>query len=301
MDLSIIIVNYNTKELLKKCLFSIVTKQQGNKVTKQQSSNITMEIIIVDNGSEEKIKNQISKFKNKYQNFKIKLIENKENLGFSKANNQAIQQAQGEYILLLNPDTEVIENGVEQLLSFMKANKKADIAGGKLFNRDKTVQPSCGPFYSLSVCFLLLFLKGDKLGLTRWSPQKVREVDWVSGACLMAKRSVFEKLSFDENIFMYMDEIEFLYRAKKAGFKVFFYPQAKFFHLGAGSSQTKKTAVLNIYQGLLYFYQKHHSNWRLSLLKLILKTKARATCFLGKLIGNNYLKETYEQALALVK
>jgi len=128
MDLSIIIVNYNTKELLKKCLFSIVTKQQGNKVTKQQSSNITMEIIIVDNGSEEKIKNQISKFKNKYQNFKIKLIENKENLGFSKANNQAIQQAQGEYILLLNSDTEVMDNGIEQLLNFMKANKKADIA-----------------------------------------------------------------------------------------------------------------------------------------------------------------------------
>ena len=115
----------------------------------------------------------------------------------------------------------------------------------------------------------------------------------------MAKRGVFEKLSFDENIFMYMDEIEFLYRAKKAGFKVFFYPQAKFFHLGAASSKSKKTPVLNIYKGLMYLYKKHYSKWQVFLLKLMLKIKAGGAYLLGVLFNNNYLKETYAQAFKL--
>lgn len=255
-----------------------------------------MEIIVVDNGStdgsEQMIKEEFSE---------VKLIKNRENFGFSKANNQAFQHSQGEYILLLNSDTEVINEGVKHLLDFMKENKEVDIAGGKLFNQDGTPQPSCGPFYSLPVSFLMLFLKGDKFKVTRWSPKKVCEVDWVSGACLMAKRGVFEKISFDENIFMYMDEIELLYRAKKAGFKVFFNPKARFFHLGAASSEEKKTPVLNIYVGLLYFYKKHHPGWRLFFLKLMLKAKAYGAYFFGRLTGNNYLKKTYAEALTLVR
>ncbi|MBL7159923.1 glycosyltransferase family 2 protein [Candidatus Microgenomates bacterium] len=328
MDLSIIIVNYNTRKLLKNCLNSIFKSLEKSK--------LSFEVIIVDNNSTDgsvglvkeltsrKVNgltsSRVNELKNKRINSlinnslinnksTIKLIENKKNLGFGRANNQAIkpfgktqgEQAQGEYILLLNSDTEVINNGINQLLTFIKENKEVDIAGGRLLNKDGSAQASCGPFYSLPICFLMLFLKGDRLNLTRWSPKKLREVDWVSGACLMAKRVVFEKLSFDENIFMYMDEIEFLYRAKKTGFRVFFYPQAEFFHLGAASSKEKKAPVLNIFRGLLYFYQKHHSGWRLFLLKLMLKIKAIEAYLLGVLTNNHYLKQTYAQAFILVR
>ena len=297
MELSIIIVNFNTKELLKKCLDSIV----------KSKLDFNFEIIVVDNGSTdgsvEYLKAQQLEAKRKFPHLKFKIIENQSNLGFGKANNQAFKKAQGEFILLLNSDTEVINGGIEKLLNFMKENKEVDIAGGELLEKDGPPQPSCGPFYSLPVLFLMLFLKGDKLRLTRWSPQKTRQVDWVSGACLMAKRRVFERFSFDEEIFMYMDEIEFLYRAKKGGFKVFFYPEAKFFHLGSGSSQgkEKKRPVLNIYRGLVYFYQKHHPGWRFFLLKLMLWLKAKGAIFWGSLTGNRYLKELYEEALLLVR
>lgn len=288
MDLSIIVVNFNTKRLLRNCLASIFRGLEN--------SSLNFEIIVVDNGSTDGSSQMVE------ESFpQVKLIKNKKNLGFGKANNQALSQASGEHILLLNSDTEVINKGVERLLGFMRKNKEVDIVGGKLFNKDGTPQPSCGPFYSLPILFLMLFLKGDKLKITRWSPKRVCEVDWVSGACLMAKRGVFEKLVFDENIFMYMDEIEFLYRAKKAGFKVFFCPEAKFFHLGSASSKRKKTPVLNIYQGLLYFYQKHHSGWRLFLLKLMLKVKAGGAYLFGVLTSNNYLKKTYAEAFSLAR
>ena len=307
MDLSIIIVNYNTKELLKNCLDSIFKSLE--------KSRLSFEVIVVDNNStdgsvklvKELMGSRVNELKNKRINSLIKnksiikLIENKENLGFGKANNQAIKQAQGEHILLLNSDTEVINKAIEDLLEFMKKNKEVDIAGGKLLNKNGSAQASCGPFYSLPICFLMLFLKGDRLNLTRWSPQKICEVDWISGACLMAKRVVFEKLSFDEDIFMYMDEVELLYRAKKTGFKVFFHPQAEFFHLGAASSKEKKAPVLNIFRGLLYFYQKHHSGWRLSILRLMLKTKAVEAYLLGVLTNNHYLKQTYAQTFILVR
>ena len=308
MDLSIIIVSFNTKNLLKNCLNSVI-KSLGR-------TNINYEIIIVDNGStdgsvkfiKELTSWRVNGLKNSLINNSlitnkstIKLIQNKKNLGFGKANNQALRRARGKHVLLLNSDTETIDNGIESLLGFMDENREADVVGGKLFNKDDTIQPSCGPFYSLHICFLMLFLKGDTLKLTRWSPEKIREVDWVSGACLMAKRSLFEKLSFDENIFMYMDEIEFLYRAKKTGFKVFFYPQAKFFHLGAASSEEKKTPVLNIFRGLLYFYKKHHPGWRFFLLKLMLKMKAVGAYLCGVLFSNNYLKKTYAEAFVLVR
>lgn len=288
MDLSIIIVNFNTKNLLENCLSSVYQSLKDSK--------LSFEVTVVDNGSTDSSPEMI-----RHKFCKVKMIKNKENVGYGRANNQALRQSRGEYLLLLNSDTEVIGEGIERLLTFMKENKKADVVGGKLFNQDKTPQASCGPFYSLPICFLMLFLKGDRLQITRWSPLRVREVDWVSGACLMAKRKVFEQASFDEKIFMYMDEIEFLYRANRHGLRVFFYPQAEFVHVGAASSRERKTPVLNIYRGLLYFYQKHHFGWRLFFLKTMLKGKALGAYFWGVLTGNHYLKETYAKAFALVR
>ena len=285
MDLSIIIVNYNTKELLKKCLFSIVTKQQGNKVTKQQSSNITMEIIIVDNGSEEKIKNQISKLKIKYQNSKIKLIENKENLGFSKANNQAIQQAQGEYILLLNPDTIVPRDTLPLMIKFMEKNKDIGIATCRVELPSGELDDACHrglPTPWNAFCYFSglakifpksKFFNGYHLGYQEMD--KIHEIDACVGAFMLIRRQAGEEVGwFDEDYFWYGEDLDFCFRIKKVSWKVMFIPQVKITHykgaasgiknqsklITTASEKTQKMAQKARFEAMKIFYEKHYRN-----------------------------------------
>ena len=290
-DLTIIIVNYYTNKLLEKCISSIV----------HSNPQMNYEIIVVDNGSKSDISYQISVFRKYNKKISISLIQNKENVGFGKANNQAAKQAKGEYILFLNVDTEVLDDSITKLFEFVRDTPNVSVAGAKLLNVDKTDQPSCGPFYSVPVTFGMLFLKGDHIGLTRWSPNYVKQVDWISGACMLLKKKTFESLGgFDEGIFMYMEEIEFLHRAKNKQYQTYFYPDARMVHIGAAASGSKKTPVLNIYRGLLYYYQKHRSPGELLLLKLMLKTKAGLSYILGVLANNSYLRETYAKAYTVV-
>jgi GT2 family glycosyltransferase len=155
--------------------------------------------------------------------------------------------------------------------------------------------------FTLPVVFIMLFLKGDVLGFTRSSPSRISDVDWVSGACLMGRRSDFIAVGlFDEKIFLYMDEIDFLYRAKQKGYRIVYNPNARFIHVGAASSGTKKTPILNIYTGLLYFYTKHRSRLELWILKSFLRVKAYMVIVLCTLIGRKETVSIYEKALALV-
>ena len=288
-DLTIIIVNYYTNKLLEKCISSIISS----------NPQMNYEIIVVDNGSKSDIRRQMSDVRKRNKN--ISLIQNKENVGFGKANNQAAKQAKGEYILFLNVDTEVLDDSITKLFEFVRNNPNVSIAGAKLLNVDRTDQPPCGPFYSEPVIFGMLFLKGDHIGLTRWSPDHVKQVDWISGACMLMKKKTFESVEgFDEEIFMYMEEIEFLHRAKNKDYQTYFYPDARIVHIGAAASGSKKTPVLNIYRGLLYYYQKHRSPGELLLLKLMLKTKAGLSYILGFLANNSYLRETYAKAYTVV-
>ncbi len=298
IDLSIIILSWNTKQLLEKCINSVISNVQN--------SNVQIEMIIVDNDSSDNSVEFVRKFKVQNPKFKINLIENKKNLGFAKANNQAIKQAQGEYILLLNSDTIVLNQAIEKTLNFMKMNKHIDIAGCRLLNKDKTIQPSVGQFPTLLNVFKMLFLDrlfkkaGAAWSLT--SPNKIKQVDWLTGAFMMVKKEVFNQVGgLDENIFMYFEEVEWCYRAAQKDKQVFFYPNAKIIHLGGGSSKTGKTGpILQIYQGLAYFYQKHKLKWQEILVRLMLKTKAAGTYFLGLVTNNSYLIETYGQAFKLV-
>ena len=207
----------------------------------------------------------------------------------------------------------VLDNAIEKLLNFYKQNEnKINFLGGKLFNKDMTLQASAGPFYTLPVLIGYLFLRGDQWGLTRSSPNSLKEVDWISGACILTKKNYFNKIrGFDENIFMYMDEIDLLYRAKKIGYRVFFYPEAHFIHLGSASSQEKAysilqverktTPIIRVFEGLIWFYKKHFSTRSLFFLKILLKLKARVAILIGKLTKSPYLLETYEKALKLVE
>lgn len=288
MDLSIIIVSYNTKKLTDDCLASIKKSMSG--------TAITYEVIVVDNVSTDGTREMLAK---KYKD--VVTILNDENIGFGRANNQGIKKAKGQYILLINSDTLAVTNAIPKLYDFSKNHPRAFV-GPKLLNMDRSAQTSCGPFLTLPVIFAALFLKGDVLGITRWSPGKTQYVDWVSGACMIApKKLFFDDLLFDENIFMYMEEIDLLMRARKKGYRTYFYPGAQIIHLGSGSSTNKRTGpVLNIYKGMLFVYKKHYSRFSLFFLKCLLKKKALISLAIGYITGSEYLKTTYAEAYKLV-
>lgn len=288
IDVSIIIVSFNTKKLLDDCLASVARSLKG--------SDVHAEIIVVDNVSTDGSKEMVAK---KYP--EVSLIANRENVGFGKGNNQGIRKARGELILLLNSDTVVQDDAIPKLVRFSQTHPDVFV-GPKLFNADGTPQTSGGPFFTLPVVFAALFLKGDYNGLTRQSPNQTRYIDWVSGAAIIAPRKLFlDDLLFDEGIFMYMEEIDLLMRARVKGYRTMFYHEAHITHLGSGSSTNRrKGPVINIYRGFLYLYKKHYNKVSLGLLRFLLKTKAAIATVIGRLTGNGELRSIYEEAYRMV-
>lgn len=287
MDLSIIIPSFNTKTLLERCLASIYQSLKG--------SEITFEIIVVDNASQDGTAQLVGK---KFP--QVHLVCNKTNVGFSKANNQAIRKASGSHILLLNSDIVVQNDAISSLYRFIKKNPTV-FAGGKLLNEDGSPQPSCGPFFTLPVVAAMLFARGDHWGVTRYSPDRLERVDWISGACIMAEKSSFMDAGlFDEGIFMYMEEIDLLYRARAKGHDVYFVDSARFIHTGAASSGDRRRPVVNIYRGLVYFYEKHSGKSALTIVRIMLRIKALAAILVGRMIGKPGIAQTYEEALRVL-
>ncbi len=322
MLLSIIIVSYNTKELLEQCLESV-----AKSLVKDE---LEAEIIIVDNnstdGSQEYLKQltvknsklKVKKTKNlkltaKNQRLKVKTILNNKNAGFAKANNQGIGEARGEYILLLNSDTIITEkNFFSKAIKFLEKGKWVGILGPRLLWKDGQIQASGGYFPSLPRLFTWALMLDDlplvnkivkpyhphEPGFYTKDPyyQTIRHQDWVTGACFFIKRAVIDKIGLlDENIFMYTEEMEYCYRAKKAGFKVVYYPKISLIHLG-GKSGTSLFAAKNEFLGLKYFYQKHQPLWQRSIANFLLKTAA----VLRKIVfrHNREKYQIYQQILA---
>ncbi len=292
VKLSIVILNYNTKDLTLNCLNSVV-EQYEKKLEKNE-----FEIILVDNNSTDDSVLSIKKYVLKKGLPNLKIIENKENLGFSKGNNLGAKQALGEYILFLNSDTEIKDMGLVRMLEFMESNSNVGIVGGRLKNPDNSIQKSAGKFYTLFNVILLL-LGGERLGLLRESPSKVSRTDWVSGACMMARKEIFKNLGgFEEKLFMYMEDMELCFRAKKKGYLTYFYPNIELLHKERGSSN-RTFAIIHIYGGILFFYKKYMPLWQYNLVKRLLFLKALFIRNLGKIIGNKYYINTYGQALEL--
>ena len=290
MELSIIILNYKTKDLTISCINSIVEQY------KKELDGNKFEIIVVDNNSEDGSFEAISNFKSAISNLKV--IESKENLGFGKGCNFGASRAKGEFLLFLNSDTEIKDQGFIKMINYLSDNKNIGILGGKLKNADGTSQLSCGKFYSLFNLFLVL-LGFNKLFNLKESPNIIKHVDWVSGACLMIEKNNFNKVNgFEKDFFMYIEDMELCFRIKKKGFLTYFYPNIMLFHKELGSSN-KTFAVVNIYKGILIFYRKHKSYFEYLLVKLMLKTKAITLVVLGKIINNKYLQDTYSQALKI--
>ncbi|MEK7167612.1 MAG: glycosyltransferase family 2 protein [Patescibacteria group bacterium] len=222
MKLSIIIVSWNVKGLLKKCLESI--KED-------------FEIIVVDNNSKDGTKEMVEK------DFpEAKLIKNKKNLGFAKANNQGIQEAKGDCILFLNPDTEILDGTLEKCLKEMDTG--IGILGCKILNPDLTIQPSVRRFPTFLNILLILsklpkffhFKSLDHYLAKDFNYDKSQEVDQVMGAFMMVKKEVLDKVGmFDERFFLWFEEVDFCRRAKRNGFKIYYLAEAEIIHYGGQS------------------------------------------------------------------
>lgn len=275
---SVIIVSYNTKELTLKCLESATA-----------SKGVELELIVVDNGSAD---GSVTEIRKRYKN--VKIIENKSNLGFGKANNQGMKIAHGDYILLLNSDCFVEPGTIRELL-----DKKYDVAGCKLLNEDGSLQQSFGYFPNLRrIKFLMLFI--DNLPLIRdyidsihvrseKRYAKAQKVDWVTGAFILLKKEVFEKTGgFDENYFMYGEEIEWQYRITKTGFKVNYDPGVSATHLIGASSPDRAPAVIGEIEGWKYWFAKYYPGWQETGLKFVVSIGCLVRMIIKPKLGRYY-------------
>jgi len=291
LKLSVIVLSWNTKEILRQCLASVM------KEVREMGEIGEIEVIVVDNGSVDGSPQMVKK-----EFPEVKLLVNKENLGFAKGNNQGIEAARGKYIMLLNSDTVVKRGAFKRLTDFLDQNPRVAVVGPKLLNPDGSAQANCGRFPNLLVAIVMLF--GEHWGgsdYVRCSPGTSCFVDWLMGAAFIARQEVFEKVGgLDEDLFMYMEEVEWFYRARKADFRAYFLKEAEIIHLGRGSAkQGKKEPIINIYRGLIHYYRKHRTKFELIILLVMLKLKALLSLIIGYLKNDNYLQETYGEALKI--
>ncbi|QQG47108.1 MAG: glycosyltransferase family 2 protein [Candidatus Woesebacteria bacterium] len=275
LDLSIIIVSFNTEKLTLDCIKSILSS----------NPKIKYEIILIDNASNDSTVKKISNLKPK----NIRIIKNSENLGFAKANNQGMKIAKGRYILLLNSDTKLNDDILTNMTNWMEENKNVGIASCALKNKDNSFQGTGGFFPSLPKIFSWMFFLEDIPFLDSIikpfhpyhpnSPfykgenfyKKEHEQDWVTGAFFFVRRKVIDDIGlFDEKYFMYVEEVDFCLRAKKKGWKVFFTPIGAVTHYG-GASGTSDFSIIAEFNGIKYFFQKNYPKWQYPILLLMLK------------------------------
>lgn len=256
--LSVLIVNWNTRDLLAKCLesLSLEAKNVFDKLS------IETQIIVVDNNSADGSLQMVSDlFKD------VTLIANSQNYGFAYANNQAYAVATGFYILMLNPDTIVLENSIITLIEFLQGHKGVGIVAPQLLNTDLTIQKSCRSFPTIQAMFYEL-LGLSKINQAKFGQYKMldfnhdfaRSVDQPEGACLLTTRDVIDKCGFlDNNFFMLFEEVDWCYRVKQAGYDIWFEPGAKIIHhYGQAIKQVKSKMIFHSHKGFYLFWKKHY-------------------------------------------
>jgi len=262
-DLTVVIVSYNSGKYLKRCLNSLL------------ESNFMLEVILVDNNSSDETVLEVQR-----QFPTIKIIQNLRNHGFAKACNQALQICKTDYVLFLNPDVTASDSSIKNLLEFLQSKPEVGLASGKLLNVDRSLQYSIRNFPTvlnqLFECFFLHHIfpgLSKKFGEVIYAKdfyEKAREVDWVSGAVMLARRNALEEIGyFDERYFLYSEETDLCLRLKKSGWKIYYYPEAVFVHL---ESATKHNPQLFAYwlDSRLKYYKKNFSKPKVLLLSSIL-------------------------------
>ncbi|MBA4372476.1 MAG: hypothetical protein C0402_06395 [Thermodesulfovibrio sp.] len=251
ITLSIIIISFNTKDLLLKCLAAVFENCCG----------LSCEIIIVDNASSDGSSEAVEAL----QDARITVLKNSENLGFARANNQAIRVARGKYILLLNSDAFLQQASLETLLRFMDDHPRAAAVGPKIFNADGTLQNKgfCFP----TVAGALLYLSGTERFISNdilhrlfprlcWHEDQTLEVDFLHGCCMLIRQAALESIGdFSEDYFMYFEEQDWCYRARKFGHQIWYHPAAGVIHYGSASPLDSRSEVFD--RSMLVFYQRN--------------------------------------------
>ena len=249
MELSVIVVSHNTAAFLAHCLSSVGSSLSG----------IRHEICVVDNASTD---GTVELIENRFPH--VELISNDRNLGFAAGVNRGLERTRGRYLLWLNPDGEILNGGMAELLRCLNGEPKVGIIGPQIVDPDGGVQLSCRSFpsYRTALCsrysLLTRWLPGNRLSRqylqSGWDHAAIREVDWVSGACLLHRREVVEDIGgLDERFFMYCEDVDFCLRARQAGWRVLYHPGMQVLHHIAGSSRRSPSLMM---------LERHRSMWR---------------------------------------
>jgi N-acetylglucosaminyl-diphospho-decaprenol L-rhamnosyltransferase len=254
VDLSIIIVNYNHSHMLKDCLESV------NRTVKK----IQFEIILIDNSSQDEGLEAILKH---YP--ETRLINNLKNVGFACANNQGAKIASSDFLFFINPDTIMTEGTVESMLDYIRLDSSIGILAPKVLNPDQTIQYSCRRFptvwsglfnrYSLTTRLFPSNPYSTNYLMLDYSHDSTRSVDWVSGCCMMINNSAFKQVKgFDENYFLFIEDVDICQVIKKKGFRIVYFPEAKIFHkISSSNSRLTPQTIIKRHQGMIYYNQKH--------------------------------------------
>jgi GT2 family glycosyltransferase len=280
MDLSIIIVNWNTQGLLRDCLASVF----------RGLGTLEAEVLVSDNASEDGSQAMVR------QEFpQALLIDNDRNLGFAAGNNVALRRATGRYVMLLNTDTLVHGDVLPRAVEWLDANPRVGVMGPRLLNTDGTVQPSCSAFPSLR------FLAMQTLGLTRiaawdsyrmtgWDRSSERQVDVISGAAMFVRREAMEQVGLlDEAFFFYGEETDWCHRYKRAGWELVFAPIPEITHFGGGTAgKLNHRRDVLMTEGTTRLHRKHGG------------VAAGLTCF-AILAAHNASRAAFWAALSLVR
>lgn len=278
MDISLIIVNWNGKDLLRECLRSVRSECARPNAPET-------EVIVVDNastdGSPAMVREEFPE---------AHLIENAENVGFAAGNNSGLRVGRGRYALLLNSDAQLQANALRALMEFMDAHAEAGVAGPMLLYPDGRWQPSGRPFPTLrrflaEVTGLYTRAGGDARWRRGVHPEQVREVDEVSGACLMVRREAWEQVGLlDEHFFLLYEDVDWCRRLKSGGWKIFYVPTARVIHhYGASRRAVSEPVHLAALQSVHYYFAKHHGRRAAAFVKAVLVLREMVHLFLATL------------------
>jgi len=279
-DLSIVIVNWNVRDLLRRCLQSLNPKFQWangqNHIGSFVIGHLTIEIIVVDNASTD---GSVEMVRQEFPG--VKLIASETNLGYTGGNNLGIKSSQGRYVLLLNPDTEVVGDALSKMVAYMDAHPTVGALGPQLLNSDGSIQSSRRRFPTLSTAFV------ESTVIQQWWPDNrilrryyvhdqpddaISEVDWVTGACILLRREAVEQVGLlDDEFFMYSEELDWCRRAHDAGWKVIYLPTAQVIHHeGKSSEQVMLFRHIRFQCSKIRYFRKHHGRWAAALVRAFL-------------------------------
>lgn len=253
-DLSIIIVSWNTRQSLQNCLASIYA----------QPWNIEFEVLVIDNASRDGSPQMVRRMFPQ-----VNLIENVQNLGFARACNQGLRRAQGRFIALLNPDTQVLHNALHNMVAFLDKHPDIGALGPKIMDANGTVDLRCARHLPTLATELFEKTRLDRrfprsrvFGhylMSYWDHNDSRDVEALSGACLMVRREVLAEVGMlDESFFMYGEDIDWCYRIHKAGWRVFYYSEVQITHIaGQSTNLVREEMGIEALWSLNHFFRKH--------------------------------------------